>query len=264
MILLAALFVVAIYLTIIRIRNSAKISSDVFMLLTVTGGIIAGNIFSYFLAPDAYVGGLDIFWRFSQVGDIAEGKVDFGRWIPVTLGKLEWTDTVIALITISGILLFMKRKEIKAAEILLWVYGLGFFTTYSISFWISEPRYFTPSMIVMTAAIIALFPPKIPAKSMAVIAAITLVMFATSAKFLHKTITELPSRSYFDASQIKLRPDQIAILSTAKAWNKFEIDFVSNEHGKESNERIAEIHNKTLYPEDYYGPDYSIKIKSLE
>lgn len=260
-ILLAALSVVAIYLTIVRIRNSAKISQDVFMLLTVTTGLVAGNIFSYFIGPENYGGGLDVFWRFSRIGNIAKGEVEFARWIPSTLRRLEWTDTIIALIAISGLFVFIKRKEIKTAEILLCVYGFGLFAAYSLSFWISESRYFAPSLIVMTAAIISIFPSKIGGKSIVFISVLSLIMFATTAKFLHKTITELPSRPYFDASQIKLQPDQIAILSTANAWNKLDIDFVNNSNSKEGIERTAEIHHKRLYPEDYVWPDYSIKKK---
>ena len=264
MILLAAIFLVAIYLAIIRIRNSAKISQDIFMLLTVTGGLVAGNIFSYFIGPENYIGGFEVFWNFSRIGDLAEGKVESGRWIQLTLSRLEWTDTLMALIAISGFFVFIKRKEIKIAEILLWVYGLGLFAGYSISIWNAEPRYFAPSLIVMTATVIAIFPPRISAKSMVFIAPIILIMFATSAKFLHKTITELPSRPYFDASKIKLQPDQIAILSTANAWNKPDIDFINNSHSKEGIEETAEMYNKTLYPEDYVWPGYSIKKKSPE
>jgi len=264
MILLAAIFVVALYLAFIRSGNSAKISQDVFMLLTVTGGLVAGNIFSYFIGPYNYVGGFEVFWNFSRVSDVVKGEVESGRWIRLTLARLEWTDTIIALIAISGISVFIKRKEIKLVEILLWVYGLGLFAGYSISIWNSEPRYFAPSLVVMTAAIIAVFPPKISAKSIVIIASIILLMFATTAKFLHKTITELPSRPYFDASQIKLQPDQIAILSTANAWNKPDIDFINNSNTKERIERTAKKLNKKLYPEDYVWPGYSIKKKSPE
>ena len=250
MVLLAALFVVAIYLYVNRVRNSAKISQDVFMLLTVTAGLVTGNIFSYFIDPGNYIAGLEVFWRFSRVSDLTEGKVESGRWILLTLGRLEWTDTIIALIAISGISVFIKRKEIKASEILLWVYGLGLFAGYSISIWNSEPRYFAPSLIVMTAAVIAVFPPKISAKFMVLTASLILLMCATSVKFLHKTVTERSSRPYFDASQIKLQPDQIAILSTAKAWNKLDIDFVNSSNSKEGIERTAERFNKTLLYEE--------------
>jgi hypothetical protein len=251
MVLIVALFVVAAYLAIIKVRSSVKVKQDVFMLLSIIVGLIAGNVFSYLIESNCYMGGLEVFWRFSKIEDIADGNMKPGRWIQLTLNRLEWIDTIIALIAISGLFVFMKRDKIKPVEILLWVYGLGLFAAYFMSSWNSEPRYFAPSLVVMLIAVIAVFPSKVSIRPAIFTTVIIVMMFATSAKFLHKTITELPSKSHFDASQIKLQKNEIAILSTANAWNKTELDFVGLNSGKKTAKGLSKKYNKVLYPADF-------------
>jgi hypothetical protein len=248
---MGALLFAALYMCICRSRDSVRPKPDALMLLIVLAGLAAGNLFSYLLESRCYLGGLHVFWSFSQADQILEGQFDLQKWLGLTSSRMRWICIPIALIGISGILVINKFKRLKTADILLWLYGVGLFGAYFLSNWNPESRYFAPSMIVLAIAVIALLPSKIHPRLMTLIALCTFLMFTADGIFLFNNIVRKPQKPYFDASQIILKPDQIAILTTADAWNKINIDFSNLNNGRKISEDFARRYNKTLYPEDY-------------
>ena len=262
MVLLIALFVTAGYLCVLRIKTSANVRSDVLMLLTIFGGLVAGNIISYLIAPESYIGGLGVFWRHSRIEAIASGRLGFDSWFRLTLLKLKWMCTGIALIAISIILAFNKIKQLKPLEILLLLFGIGLFAVFFISVSNTNARYYVPSLIVMSFVIIAIFPDKLSRKTTVAIGVIVVMMYATSGVYLFYKIGIEEPKAYFDPSQVTLAPGQVAILPTADAWNKPQIDFVGYNMGRSAVRIFADRHNKTLWPEDFYDKP-RLRKKSL-
>ena len=78
-----------------------------------------------------------------------------------------------------------------------------------------------------------------------------LMMFTSSGIYLYNNLIKKSMKPYFDATKIKLKPGQIAVLSTGDAWNKLDIDFVNVDTGQHGVENYAEKYNRTLYPENH-------------
>ena len=193
------------------------------------------------------MGAFEVFWAFSHAEDVLSGHYDMDRWIRLTYLRLNWIVTLAALTVISLLLLNVRQKIINPIEFLLLIYGIGLFGAYSISNWNSEPRYFAPALVILTIATIILFPPSLPKKITFLISVILISMFTSSGLYLYKNIIKVPLRPYFDATEYTLKPDQVVILSTAKAWNKQELDFLNIDNGRKANEGIAKSFKKKLY-----------------
>lgn len=253
-ILLVALGISAVYYYVLKMKTSQPIKPYFIMLLIILAGLIAGNIISYLSMPEAYFGGIEVLWRFSRVEKILDGQtaIEAARFVTLTINRLQWICTSIALVVIFGISILNDRKWPKPAEFLLFIFGLGLFGAFFISLHNAEPRYFAPSLVVLTMAAVAIFPQKMNTRYFRVIATITLLMFASSGVFLYARTIVYPMKPYFDASDVPLKPGQAAILSSGVAWNKMEIDFVNSFAGKSRAKRYSdEKNNKELYPTDF-------------
>lgn len=251
MIALAALVCAGLYMAIFRSRDSVNIKADTMMLAVVLAGLAAGNLFSYLLESRCYIGGLKIFWSFSEADKLLEGRFDLQKWLYVTEARLRWICIPLALIGVSSLLAISKIKRLKVIEIFLLFYGFILFAAYFVTSWAPEARYFAPSMVVLTITVVALLPSKVNPKLLTSVTVITVLMVAADGLFLYNNVVKKPRKPYFDASRINLGPDQVAILTTAEAWNKPDIDFVNYNAGKEVVETLARKFNKSLYPEDF-------------
>lgn len=254
-ILLFAFIIVGIFSLLTRSVNRQDFKPDIPIVLTIFAGLIAGHILSYFLGPINYMGGFDVIWQFSRIESVVSSDAQIANWIQLRLSKIFWICTVIALAAISSILAFQKIKKIRLPELLLWVYGLGLFGAFFFSNASLGPRHFAPSLIVLTFAVIALFPPKVSPKTLVTVSLILFAMYTSTGLHVFVSTFMKPIRPHFDASTLNLKGDEIAILSPAQAWNKPEIDFINHFMGKGSVEETAEKLNKKLYPRDYVWPD---------
>ena len=254
-ILLFAFIVIGIFALITRSVNRQDFKPDIPIVLTIFAGVITGNIISYFLGPINYMGSLDVIWQFSRIESAISGDTQIADWVQLRLSKIFWICTVIALAAISSILAFQKIKKIRLPELLLCIYGLGLFGAFFFSNASLVPRHFAPSLIVLTFAVIALFPSKMSPKTFTVISLILFTMYASTVVHVFVSTFMKPIRPHFDASTVNLKPDEIAILSPAQGWNKPEIDFINHYMGKTSVEKTAKKLNKKLYPQDYVWPE---------
>jgi hypothetical protein len=201
------------------------------------------------------MGGLDVIWQFSRIESVVSGDTQIADWIQLRLSKIFWICTVIALAAISSILVFQKIKKITLPELLLCIYGLGLFGAFYFSNATLVPRHFAPSLIVLTFAVIALFPSKVSGKTFAAVSLILFAMYASTGLHVFISTFIKPIKPHFDVSTIDLKDDEIAILSPAQAWNKPDIDFINHFMGKKGVERAAKKLNKKLYPRDYVWPE---------
>jgi len=257
MVLVIALIITAVYTCYAQKKFQSSQSLDKPVVIAILSGLAAGHLFSYLICPQNYMGAFTVLWQFSRVENLLSGQIETERWISLTLSRLRWICTIAALAVISGIFIFRRLKVLKPLELLIWLYGIGLFCAFVISNWNHESRYFAPALITLTIATIAVFPPDISKNTLAVTSVLLILMLAVSGIFLYNNIVRKPLKPYFDSSEIALKPGQIAILSTAQAWNRPEIDFANYNSRQEGVERFAEKHNKTLYPEDFVWPDYS-------
>ena len=248
MVLLIAMLGAGTHLFITRKSNPVK--PNLSILLIALTGLTAGHIFSYFLEPTAYIGGYRVFWRFSGIEKVIDGGGELNRFIKLTWDRKRWLATAIPLALAVMVLVLKKVKQLKPLESMLCLFGLGLFGAYFISTWNSEPRYFMPSVFVMTVAIIAVLPDKTDKKVTVPIGIIVLLMYAANGIFLFNNIVKKPIKPYFDTSTVNLKPNQVAMLASGDVWNKLDIDFVRNSIGKSDAEFQAKRHNKELwYPE---------------
>ena len=248
---LCALLFAALYLFIFKYKKSAEFKTDVSMLLIVLSGLMAGNLFSYFLEPLSYLGGLKVLWSFSHADKLLEGHFDLQKWIQLTNSRVRWICIPIALAGISTLLVFNKLKRLKTVEVLLWFYGLGLLGAYFLSNWNTEPRYFAPSLVVLAITVILLLPSVTKFRLWIPITVVVFLMFLADGLFLFNNIVKKPQSPYFDVNKISLKSDEIAILTTAEAWNKLNIDFANRDNGKIISENFAKKYHKTLYPKNY-------------
>lgn len=254
-ILLTAIFVVGMFLLFTRFLTRQQFNPEPKILATIIAGIIAGNFCSYFIGPINYMGGFGVIWSFSRIENTLSNNIDFMDWVQLRSGIIFWLCTIIALIALSSIIVAQNIKKIRLPELLIWTYGIGLFGTFFFSKAGLDLRHFAPSLIVLTFAVIALFPSNVSGKTFAAISLILFAMYTST--LLHVSIGTFikPLRPHFDASTLDLKDDEIAILSPAQGWNKPEINFISYFMGKGSVERKAQMLNKKLYPKDYQWPE---------
>lgn len=252
-VLLVALVIFAIYVWIRKLKTSDDLKKNMTVLLVVVAGVVLGNIMSYLFEPQSYMGGFRVMWSFSHAEKVLGGEAGFvfDKWLYMTKHRLPWTCTGIALIGIYVLLLFSKRRWPKPIELLLFIFGLGMFGAYFLVSHDAQARYFAPSIILFTMSIVAIFPKNIDTRTSVLISTLTLMMFASSGIYLYNNLIKKPMKPYFNADEIKLKPGQIAILSTGQGWNKLDIDFVNRDAGQQIVENYAKRFNKTLYPENF-------------
>ena len=263
-VLVIALFMTILYTCYIRKKDQSVPKLDPSIAIAIISGLLAGHITSYLIGPQSYMDAFDVLWQFSRAEYLLSGQIEPERWITITSSRMQWICTVAALAAISSILVFGRLKKLKPLELLIWLYGLGLFGAFFMSSNSPSPRYFAPSLVTLTIAIVAISPTNLSKCVFVAITTLIILMFATSGIYLYNNIVKKTQKPYFDASEIALKPGQIAILSTAQAWNKPDIDFVNYNAGKKAAERYAAKYNKTLYPENFSWWSDSIGKKSPE
>ncbi|MBW8015193.1 MAG: hypothetical protein FVQ82_03330 [Planctomycetes bacterium] len=254
-ILLTAIFAVGMFLLFTRLLMRQQFNHEPKILAIIIVGIIAGNICSYLIGPVNYMGAFGVIRDFSRIENVASNDISFMDWVRLRSSMTFWICTIIALITLSSIFVLQNIKKIRPPELLIWIYGLGLFGAFFFSKASLDPRHFAPSLIILTFAVIALFPKKTAAKTFAAISIILFAMFASTGLHLFVSNFVNPIRPHFDPSTLNLKADEIAILSPAQAWNKTDIDFINHFMGKRGVEDTAKKLNKKLYPPDYAWPE---------
>ena len=263
MVLLVAIVISAVYFSMLNRKTSQPVKPYYIMLLIILAGSIAGNIIGYLSLPDAYMGGFKVLWSFSRAQQVLDSQpaTQAIRLLNLTMSRLPWICTSIALIAISGVSMLRNRRWPKPVEFFLFVFGLGLFGAFFISLHNSEPRYFAPSLIVLTLATVAIFPQKMNKRFCVIITSIVFIMFASSGAFLYARIVKRPVKNYFDVKTMPMSPGQAAIISPAVAWNKMELDFVSYYTGRGGATWYCRKYNKELYPSDltWSGSDVELQ-----
>jgi hypothetical protein len=251
-IFVAALLISICYLLFLRSHDKQSIRNDITLIVIIFTALIAGNIYSYFLSPYAYTESFWVMRYFSGADELVSGNVTAQRmlWMKRIIAKLPWMCTSSALAVIFAVLSFYKRKWPKPVEFLLVVFGCGLLGGYFIANNSSEPRYFAPSLMILTIATIAIFPQTLSRRYVVIISVITMLMFASTGIFYYNNTIKKPVKPYFDASTVKLEAGEAAIISTGSAWNKKGLDFVNYDAGKAWAKTYAERYNKKLYPQD--------------
>lgn len=248
-VLMVALGLTTLYIYFLRKKALTNSKPDYVIALIIFSGISVGHIISYYLSPQNYLGAFQVFWNFSRAEEILSGQIKIERWLSLTSLRLQWIFTLAGLTAISSLLIFHKRRQIKPIELLIWLYGMGLFGAYFISNWNPEPRYFAPALMILIIATIIMFPPALPKRLSIAISSLIVSMLISSVVFLYGGIVKVPLKPYFDAAEYNnLRSDQVAVLSTAKGWNKLDIDFINKSIGSKGIKKLANNKGKKLYP----------------
>ncbi len=263
MVLLVAMGISTVYFFVLKLKTSQKIKPHLVMLLIILVGLIIGNITSYLCMPEAYLGGFRVMWDFSGAEKVFDGQTatEAARLVYLTIHRLPWICTSLALIAISGLSVLSNRRWPKPVEFFLFIFGLGLFGAFFISLHSSDPRYFAPSLVVLTMATVAVFPQKINSRFFVMVAMITLIMFVSSGAFFYTRTIKRPTKVYFDVKTIPLTSGQAAIISPGVAWNKMELDFVNFYAGRWGAEWYSEKYNKKLYPTDLTWSDSDVRLE---
>jgi hypothetical protein len=146
-------------------------------------------------------------------------------------------------------------------EFLIFIFGLGLFGAFSVSLHRSDPRYFAPSLVVLTMAVVAVFPGKINTRFFVMTSIVTLLMFVSSGAFFYARIIKHPTKSYFDVTSVPVPSGQAVVVSTGVAWNKVGLDFVNYDAGKWLADWYLKEYDKELYPSDITWSETDVKLE---
>ena len=101
---------------------------------------------------------------------------------------------------------------------------------YFVSLWNSEPRYFAPSLVILTIACVGLWPSHIQFKPGIIIILIIFMMLVTTCGFVFyraRRIIASAGANNAEAKKLAVEHSKLYQLPVSKAWNKPEINFLS-------------------------------------
>jgi hypothetical protein len=249
---LLAAMAVMFFLTIIAKRKSSDYNY-IKIISCIATGILLGNIVSFLYDPVNYTRGLHYIAVFFKLQNSSPSHWDFTHWLMLTKKRLPFIYVCFILLLPTLYNLFFKRDR-QLLSYLTSLYGFFLLVGYIVADHNYHPRYFCPSLAVLTISAITLTPSVSPKWFNKTLTWALLSVFLSTAIFI---ICYAPDRNLelekINSGLLKSPSGTVLYLNDGAGWNKPEIDYKNNNSAyKLARQRIAEKYNKDLIkPSDY-------------
>lgn len=224
--LLAAIFSTLILALIFKFNTSKHhiLSTSGWVLL----GLLAGNAASYLYDSTNYMRGLHYIIHFSKLHETSAGNWNLTHWLQLTKARLPFIIICIVL-SLPGLHNLVTRREMSFLSCLILLYGFFLLLGYIASDWTEKPRYFCPSLIVLTISTIILIPDSMPVWFRSTLCLAVSGILLTTIIFLVKY---KPDKSWhleqINNGLLKSSTNTVLFIQSGAGWNKPEIDYTNN------------------------------------
>jgi len=233
------------YLVLARLKWQESVSAEFGMIAIILLGMFLGHLHSFSVDPENYLGGMGIIVRMTHTQTVASDAAG-ADWLKRTSRRLPMLLTPIALIVAIGTLAVFQLKRIKPTHVFLALFGFGLFGAFFVSNWETDPRYFAPSLAVLTMSVVSLFPDYLPKRLGFVMVGIAIFMFGHTAKDFYNGRKMVCEPNWL-AHGTQQQPGSLLILSTAQGWNKPGVDFAGSSLGFEGAQDFASQYVKNVH-----------------
>jgi NADH:ubiquinone oxidoreductase subunit 6 (subunit J) len=222
------------YLTVRKVRDRKReLKAYASIAALILAGLTAGSLTAWAYDSINYWGGFHVLQRTSAVATIVTGENAAQQWLDGTAARLPDLFTVFALMAITVPITIARRRFYDPQEGLLLLFGCALFAGYFLSYWnFDDPRYFAPSLIVLTALVASMLNGLRRGEERqgwriylptAVICLVLAAMTIQSSRFLARPNPNRPPSAPPPESL-----DCIPLLPSAFAWNRPGVDFVGS------------------------------------
>ncbi|MDH5680436.1 MAG: hypothetical protein OEZ36_02535 [Spirochaetota bacterium] len=249
-----------------------RLDSNIFIFLTLGMlGLVLGNVISYYYDPKMYLADRNMLLRMLNKANIlglsmpkhetvgSKGAFSLLEWLKITGLRMPFIIVNIGLVSSILILIKKRLKENHPFVMISVVFGLCSFFAYFLTtnFKYPESRFFAPSLVALSFALVAVFPSELTdkmknvfKKAVIVMAAYTLILIIV-AKVLNVSITlqagvfldKYYTKSYLDKFKGQ---DCVVRVPVSIGFNKPDIDFIHNGSGRAFAVKLAEKYGKRL------------------
>jgi hypothetical protein len=228
-------------------RREARWRGGALLLL----GLALGNALSFAFDPHNYLGGFRMMDRVIHAGMLAPGAEPF-HWLGGAVARLPML-VPLPLLVAAGWLWHrtaLVPDQPAARHILAYFAGLLFLGFFASS-WGSDPRYFAPALLAATAAALAQLD-RVPSpqtqRSVGLIIPLLLVLH-TAVFFSWRAL--YPCTYRYPPIPAATQVGQcLPLLSSAQAWNRLDVDFISDALDWNSASWLAKSKGRTLCAAD--------------
>jgi hypothetical protein len=132
-------------------ENEKEISSkdDVSILTSMLTGLIVGNIFSYLINPDTYLGGFELMTSMSQKSSLMNTS-QLSKWWTLTMIRMPILYLAMALwLYVSSVFIRKSYWKISTPIVLSFFISSALLWSFFITSWDPTERYFIPAFIAL-------------------------------------------------------------------------------------------------------------------
>jgi hypothetical protein len=233
------------YLAFLKLRSEQDVTAEAAMLGVMFVGLVLGHLYSYKVDPVNYLGGSDLIVQMTKTQTVA-AESGFDVWRKRTGRRLPMLLTNLALIGAAGVVAIPRWKSLPPTSLLLLLFGLGLFGAFFVSSWETDPRYFAPSLLVLTMSVVAFFPQAISWRTQMTLAGIILFVFGHSAYLFVRSRPMITEPNWL-ARGPQQQENSILLLPTGQGWNKPGIDFAGSSLGFEGAIGFAKKYGKSVH-----------------
>lgn len=247
--LLAALITMAVIAFFVKLKPEEK---KIKMLLCVALGLVAGNLSSYLYDPVNYLRALNFIVYFSKLHESSAGHWEFGHWLMLMKYRAPFIFICMALL-LPSLFTWIFRQQRGICFTLTFFFGFYLLLGYIFSDWNYQPRYFCPSLAVLSVSVITTAPGALPRWSRLI------CLMSVGAVFLSTLIFCLrfkPDRNLaleqINQGTLRSSPDTVLYIPSGAGWNKPNINYLNNNtsFSLERKKRVLEKYKKTLINPD--------------
>ncbi|MBN1471264.1 MAG: hypothetical protein JW925_05755 [Syntrophaceae bacterium] len=223
--LLAALITISVAMFFVKTTRDGH---AIYMLLCATLGLAAGNLSSYLYDPVNYLRALHFIVYFSKLHETSSGSWELGHWLILMKHRARFI-FICMVLSLPFLFSWFSRQHCGVFFYLTFFFGFYLLLGYIVSDWNYEPRYFCPSLAVLSVSAIATTPGSVPRWPRMICLTATLLVFLSAIIFC---IGFEPDRNLhlekINKGTLQSSQDTVLCINSGSGWNKPNINYVNN------------------------------------
>lgn len=217
----------------------------------IATGLLLSNLASYLFDPANYTLGLHYIKVFSKVTDVSKADWNLSHWLGLMQYRMPFLSVCVVFLAVS-LYFLVAGRHLSPANCLVTSFGFFLMAGYILSDHNAQLRYFAPSLVVLTVALVMVLPVQLTRWDRRILLG---VIFSVGFSTLVFLVGCGPDRNLFlekiNSGEYTLSPDTVLFITDGAVWNKPDIDYIGTNMDFEKNrEWIYRQYGKQLvYPE---------------